>query len=340
MRVALLHGPGDVRLERRVRPTPGPGEVLLDVEVALTGGTVLKTVRRGGHARLGRPPLALGHEGVGRIAALGAGVTGFTLGERVVPGPSGPCGRCTACARGREELCDALVWFSGLFADAALLPAAIVARSLHRVPPGLSSERAALADNVACVLKGHEVTPGRSGERTLVIGSGPLGLLWTRVLSNAGARVVQVGRQAEAARRGLAFGAEQAWSAAELESHGPDARADLVIEAVGTPASWHLALQSVAPGGRVSFFGGAPEGTTLGIDAHRLHYEELLLTASFHHAPRHMAAALTWLETGLVSGTDDLGERLLGERVELERLPRWIQSAIEGPTPKKARVEP
>ena len=92
MRVAVLHGPGDLRIEERPRPAPGPGEVLIDVEVALTGGTALKIFRRGSHARFGPPPLLLGHEGVGRIAALGSDVTGWRVGERVLPGDSAACG--------------------------------------------------------------------------------------------------------------------------------------------------------------------------------------------------------------------------------------------------------
>jgi len=332
VRAVVLHGPGDVRLEQLTLPVPAAGEVLLEMEVALTGGTVLKTVRRGGHARLGAPPLHLGHEGVGRIAACGAGVTGWRVGERVLPGPSGPCGACRSCRLGREALCAEAVWSGGLFADALLLPARIVAANLHRVPAGLSPERAALADNLACVLRGHERTPGRRNERALVIGTGPLGLLWAQVLSQAGAQVTLAGRRLAAAEAGLAFGAAQAAVVAEL---APTAPFDLVIEAVGAPETWTRALGLVARGGRVNFFGGVPPASVLEVDATRLHYEELTLTASFHYAPRHLEAALVAL--GQAGPWDALFEPGV---LPLAELPAWLTKHAVGPTPRKAIVHP
>ncbi len=332
MRAVVLRGPGDVRLEELTLPAPGPGEVLLEMEAALTGGTVLKTVRRGGHARLGPAPLRLGHEGVGLIAALGPGVTGWRVGERVLPGPSGPCGACRTCLAGREALCADAVWSSGLFADAVLLPARVVTANLHRVPAGLSAERAALADNLACVLKGHERTPGHEGERALVIGTGPLGLLWTHVLSRSGAQVTLAGRRLASAQAGLAFGAAQAAILGEL---APAAPFDLVIEAAGTPETWSKALELAARGARVNLFGGVPAGARLSVDATRLHYEELTLTASFHYAPRHVAAALAALV-----GPGPWDALLEPGVVALQELPAWLTKHAAGPAPKKAVVRP
>src|SRR5262245_48349233 len=194
MRVAVLHGPGDLRIETRAVPTPGPGEALLAMTSALTGGTVQKTFARGGHPVLGRAPLPLGHDGVGRIAALGRGVTDCRVGDVVLPGTSAPCGACAPCGRGRTELCADLRWLSGFFADHLLVPQRHVAKSLHRVPAGLAPEVAALADNVACVLKGHAETPGRAGEHALVIGAGPLGRLWAWQLAQSAAHVTVTSR--------------------------------------------------------------------------------------------------------------------------------------------------
>lgn len=338
MRALRLHGPLDVRLERVEVGPPRRGEVALEVLVALTGGTVLKTVRRGGHPRLGAPPLALGHEGVGRVLQVGEGVRGVEVGDVVLPASSGPCGRCAACRRGREALCTDMTWFSGLFADRVVLPAALVASNLHRVPPGLAPERAALADNVACVLRGLEITPARAGERALVIGSGPLGLLWTQLLADAGAEVTLVGRRAEAAEEGRAFGARAARVWDDLR---PLPQFDLVVEAVGLPETWERALRVAEPGGRINFFGGAPRRTTLDVDATRLHYDELTLAGSFHYGPRHLAAALQWLaRSGGDPARGTLLDRLLGERLLLDALPGWLTTHASGPTPRKAVVVP
>lgn len=316
-RRVVLRGPGDVRLEPVSLPPPGPGEVLLAPEAALTGGTVLKTVRRGGHARLGTPPLALGHEGVARIVALGEGVRGWQVGERVLPGPSAPCEACEACLRARPSLCTGARWWSGLFAERVLLPAPIVARSLHRVPSGLAPEVAALADNVASVLHGVERTPGRAGERALVLGSGPLGLLWTAFLAGAGSTVTVASRRGAQAPLALRLGATRALP---LERVAAGERFDLVVEATGATEAWQEALARAAPGARVNLFGGLPAGSRLDVDATRLHYEELLLTASFHYAPAHLQQALAWLATPAAAPCQDL----LGPPLALEDLPSWL----------------
>lgn len=333
VRRVVLHGAHDVRLETGPAPVPGPGEVLLAPEVALTGGTVLKAVRRGGHARLGAPPMVLGHEGVGRIVALGAGVTGWQVGERVLPGPSAPCGACAACLRGRTMLCHEACWWSGLYADLALLPAPIVTRSLHRVPAALASEVAALADNVASVLHGLERTPPRAGERVLVLGSGPLGLLWTAFLARAGCEVTLASRRGAQAPLGVGMGATRVLA---VERLAPTERFDLVVEAAGTPEAWQEALARTAPGARVNLFGGVPAGSALAVDATRLHYEELLVTAAFHYAPAQLDEALAWLAPGGAGAS--LAPRLLGEALALEALPAWLAAAAAAPAPAKAVV--
>jgi L-iditol 2-dehydrogenase len=337
-RVLRLHGPREVRLERVDPAAPAVGEVLLELEVALTGGTVLKTVNRGGHPRLGDPPLALGHEGVGRVLAVGPGVTSPRVGERVLPAPSAPCGTCRPCLRGREPLCTEMRWFSGLFADRVVLPRRHVAANLHSVPAGLAPERAALADNVACVLHGLEATPARSGDRALVIGTGPLGLLWTRFLADAGAEVTLVGRRAEAAAAGSRFGAARACAWDDLR---PLPEHDLVVEAVGSAETWQRALLLAAPGGSVNLFGGAPRRTLLEVDATRLHYDELVVAASFHYAPRHVTAALHWLAGAAQQpARSALLDTLLGDRLPLTDLPAWLLGHLSGPTPRKAAVVP
>ncbi|WP_239651570.1 alcohol dehydrogenase catalytic domain-containing protein [Neosynechococcus sphagnicola] len=91
MLAALLYGSEDLRLETVPDPTPAPGEVVIQVTTATTCGTDLKVWRRGGHAKMLKPPTLFGHEAVGRIVALGAGVTDWRVGDRVVANNSAPC---------------------------------------------------------------------------------------------------------------------------------------------------------------------------------------------------------------------------------------------------------
>src|SRR5262249_49088176 len=108
-------------------PEPGPGELIVRVEVALTCGTDLKTYRRGHH--LFPCPTAIGHEFTGHVARAGAGVTAFREGDAVCAVPSAPCGACPSCRRGLENLCDGIhgknmAW--GAFAELIRVPAHVV----------------------------------------------------------------------------------------------------------------------------------------------------------------------------------------------------------------------
>ncbi len=334
MRAAILHGPRDLRIETVPRPAPGPGEVRLRVEAALTGGTCTKMWRRGYHATMGRPPLPFGHEGAGVIDAVGEGVERFAPGDRVVPANSGPCGACRMCSRGLTAQCEAMVWLTGFFAEYLLVPARIVAQNLHPVPAGLALQDAALTETLATVVKGSDRTPARRGERAVVLGTGPLGLLWVRVLAAAGAHVTAVGRRPERDALARSLGAADV-TTAEAFDPARDGRADLVIEAAGTPEAWAMALRAVAAGGRVNLFGGLRGDASVALDPHRLHYEELLVTASFHHTPFHFADALRLLGEGFV----DAGV-FVQETVALEDLPAFFERAAAGAGPLKAAVRP
>lgn len=333
MRAAVLHGPRDLRIEDVPLPEPGPGEIRVRVEAALTGGTCTKMWRRGYHATMGRPPLPFGHEGAGRVDAVGEGVTRVAVGDAVVPANSGPCGACRQCARGLTAQCEAMVWLTGFFAEQLLVPARIVEQNLHLVPAGLDVRTAALAETLATVVKGNDRTPARHGERAVVLGTGPLGLLWVRVLAASGVHVTAVGRRPDREATARALGAA---AVAHADAFDADAaRADLVIEAAGRPEAWATALRAVAPGGRVNLFGGLRDDASVALDPHRLHYEELLVTASFHHTPFHFADALRLLGEGFLE--PDL---FVEETVALEALPAFFERVDAGAGPLKAVVVP
>ena len=291
MRALLYHGPGDLRVEEVPRPEPGPGDVLVQVEVALTDGTDAKAFRRGHPLLLETTPSPFGHEFCGVDVASG---------RRVVAANSAPCGECAPCRRGEETLCENLRPFlNGAYAEYLLVPARIAARNLLPVPPGLAPEVAALTEPLACCLHGVERAEVEPGRTVAVLGPGPIGLMLGAAARDAGAHVVAVGGRAE--RRELApeFGA----------APGDGRGADVVIEAVGTSEAWRDALDLVRPGGTVVFFGGRE----VAVDTFRLHYEELTLRGAFHHTPRHVRAALAFLASGAHPW-----ERLVTHRVGLE----------------------
>jgi L-iditol 2-dehydrogenase len=291
VRALVYHGPGDLRLEEVPRPEPGPGDVLVQVEVALTDGTDAKAFKRGHPLLLEATPSPFGHEFCGVDVATG---------RRVVAANSAPCGECAPCRRGEETLCENLRPFlNGAYAEYLLVPARIAARNLLPVPPRLAPEVAAMTEPLACCLHGVERAELEPGRTVAVLGPGPIGLMLCAAAKDAGAHVVAVGGRAERRELAREFGAEP----------GDGRGADVVIEAVGTAEAWRDALELVRPGGTVVFFGGRE----VAVDTFRLHYEELTLRGAFHHTPRHVRAALAFLASGAHPW-----ERLVTHRVGLE----------------------
>ena len=295
MRALRFHGPGDVRVEIVPDPVPGPGEVLLQIEVALTDGTDLKAFRRGHPVLLGDTPAPFGHELCGIDVATG---------KRVVAANSAPCGACDPCLRGEESLCRHLFpLLNGAYAELLVVPERIARVNLLPVPSGLASEVAAMTEPLACCLRGVDVAGIAEGDTVAIVGAGPIGLMLCACVRDAGGVPVVVGGRPE--RRALA----PAFGAVAADAEG----ADVVIEAAGTVEAWHHALALVRPGGTVLAFGGLPRDARVEVDPYRIHYEEVRLIGAFHHTPRHVRAALVFLATGAYPF-----ERLITDRVGLE----------------------
>ena len=183
MRALIFHGPGDVRLEEVPRPEPGPGDVLVQVEVALTDGTDAKAFHRGHPVLLGQPPSPFGHEFCGVDVATG---------RRVVAANSAPCGECAPCRRGQETLCESLFpLLNGAYAEFLLVPERIARVNLLPVPPTLAPEVAALVEPLACCLHGVERAgrPSRA-TRSRCSAPGPIGLMLCACVADAGGRPV------------------------------------------------------------------------------------------------------------------------------------------------------
>ena len=301
MRALLYYGPGDLRLEEVPRPEPGPGDVLVQIEVALTDGTDAKTFRRGHPLLLDEVPSLFGHEFCGVDVATG---------RRVVAANSAPCTECAPCRRGEETLCENLPPFlNGAYAEFLVVPERIARVNLLPVPDGVASAVVALVEPLACCLHGVERAGVHDGDTVAILGAGPIGLMLCACVADAGGTPVVVGGRAE--RRELVpfFGGR----------HGDGRGADVAIEAAGTDDAWRDAVALVRPGGTAVLFGGREPGTTLELDTYRLHYEELTLRGAFHHTPATVRAALAFLASGAYPW-----ERLITHRVRLEELPALL----------------
>src|SRR5216684_3681731 len=207
MLAAMFYGPLDVRLEQRPIPQPGQGEVLLQVAVATTCGTDVKTYRRGHPLLFHQTPAGFGHEVAGLVADVGSGVTQCQVGDAVVVANSAPCQSCFYCRRGRLSLCENLQFLNGAYAEYLLVPERIVRQNLYQLPPGTSFAAAALTEPLACALHGVDASDIRAGDTVVILGSGPLGLLLLAAATLRGARTVVTGHDAERLALARHFGA-------------------------------------------------------------------------------------------------------------------------------------
>lgn len=338
MNAAVLHGREDLRLERVPVPEAGDGELVLRVGAALTCGTDLKIYRRGYHAAMLQPPCLFGHEIAGTIISVGANGGRFAAGERVVALNSAPCDVCYFCRHGQPNLCSDLLFNNGAYAEYLRVPARIVAKNTLRLPDELAFEHAALTEPLACVVNGMEQTSARAGDTVVVVGAGPIGLMFVRVAQVLGCRVLAVVKREDQVASARRFGAD------EVVRIGPEVDtvaavramteegvgADAVVECVATAESWQEAVAMVRKGGVVNLFGGPPSGTRVSFDTNRLHYGDITLKASFHHTPATCRRAFELICSGVVRAED-----FITARAGLDELPQVFERMLvrsAGPT--------
>jgi L-iditol 2-dehydrogenase len=329
MTAAVLYGREDLKIEKVGIPAVGDDEVLVRVKVALTDGTDLKVWKQGYHARMIQPPAVFGHELSGVVESLGRAVNGgMRVGMRVVPSNSAPCGTCLFCRKDRENLCEDLLFNNGAYAQYIRIPSRIVRQNMLEIPDHVSFLDAALVEPLACVLRGIVETGIQPGDTTVVIGCGPIGLMFVRMLSIEGVRVIALAKRPSQIRAAERHGAIAAYDVSKIADPVRYVRnhterglgADSVIEAVGSPLTWEWAMQMVRRGGTVNLFGGCPRDSHVEFDPAVLHYSEITIKSTFHHTPRFIRAALDAVARGAIRASDFV----TGE-VPLRELPRVFE---------------
>lgn len=261
-------------------------EVLVRVRACGICGTDIKMLR--GEYEGTNPPVILGHEFAGEVVAVGRDVSNVGVGDRVAVDPNLTCGECFYCRNSQENLCTSMST-SGMNKNGGMAEYCILdARTVHRLPASLSFEKAAFAEPLACVLNGVRRAGVSPGETVAVVGLGPIGILFARVLERTGAaRVVgfevNEHRVSMARRLGVSTVLDpsaDSWQQ-ELRSLTGGRGVDVAIDAAAVPAASRTAIDSVRRGGRVVVFGIPPHGATLEIDTERLVKSELEVKGSF-----------------------------------------------------------
>ena len=269
MRATVFHAPGDIRVERVPRPVAGPGEAVIRVTLTTICGTDVHIVK--GEYPV-RPGLVIGHEPVGVIAELGAGVTGYEIGQRVLVGAITPCGQCRACLSGNRSQCghgdgfEALGgWRFGNTIDGAqaeylLVPSAQA--NLTPIPDDVTDEQCVLLADIASTgFSGAESGGVRIGDSVVVFAQGPIGLCATAGAKLMGASLI-IGVDSDPVRLAMAkrMGADVALDFTKVDVIEEVRRltgggADVAIEALGTQGTFENALRCLRPGGTLSSLG-------------------------------------------------------------------------------------
>jgi L-iditol 2-dehydrogenase len=287
--------------------------VLLEVDACAVCGTDVRIVTHG-HAKV-QAPQVLGHEVVGRVAEADA--AGLEPGLRVTVAPAIGCGECRWCREGRPNRCADLrtigYYYPGAFARWLPVPAEAVRQgSLCVVPDELPDPVACLVEPLACCLNGQELVDVGEGDRVVVVGAGPIGVLHARLASARGAAQVMVVEQrperCEQARAlGLAEVLQASSETAErLAAMTGGEGADVVIAAAPSAAVQAECLAWLGRGGRASFFAGLPpQQPPVPIDTNRIHYQELFVAGAHGSTPQHNRDAMALLAAGQVA-VDDL----------------------------------
>lgn len=298
MRVAMYYNNRDVRLEELPCPVIGPGELLVKIHASgICGSDVMEWYR------VGKAPLVLGHEIAGEVAAVGVGVRGFALGDRVVATHHVPCQACHACLSGHETVCDLLLsgthFDPGGFCEYVRLAPVNVERGTWKLPDGLSYDAATFVEPLACVLRGQRLVGLGPGMSVLVLGCGISGLLHVHLAAMSGAGFVAAsdlsGYRLAAARR---FGASATYRAdedipARFRADNQGRGADLVIVCANARAAFAQAFASVARGGVILFFAPTGAGETLPISVNEQFWRrDLTVTTTYAGGPADCAAAL------------------------------------------------
>lgn len=333
MRASVLLGVGHVELQERPVPAPPPGEVLVQVaSVGVCGSDVhyYREMRIGDYVV--EPPLVLGHELSGRVVAVGEGVDPSRIGERVAVEPQRPCHTCSQCLAGRYNLCPHMRFYAtppvdGAFVEYVTAPSIFA----HHLPDDLSDDAGALLEPLSVGIAALRKAGTVPGDRVLIAGAGPIGIIAAQTARAFGAREVLVSDPVGPRReRALRYGATSTIDPTVDDVAGLRLGVDAFIDASGAGPAVVSGIGALRPGGTAVIVGlGASE---LLLPVATIQDRELTLTGIFRYTDTWPLAAHL-VSTGqvdldsLVTGRYPLEQ--VGEALDSDRDPGTLKVVVE-----------
>ncbi len=325
MRVAQYYSNTDVRVESMPTPEIGPGEILMKVEASgICGSDVMQWYR------IHKVPLVLGHEVSGIVDALGKGVKGFKVGDRIVATHHVPCYQCEYCLNGHESVCETLrttKFYPGGFSEYIRLPKINVECGTFRLPSKVSFDDATFVEPLGCVLRGQRLAQGVKGKRVLIIGSGIAGILHVKAAKFFKAKSI-IATDIDAFRLEMArkCGAHLTVNAREdvpskVKDFFKGRLANLVILCAGNQSAILQGLQSVERGGTVLIFTAAPQDAVFPLSINDMFWRtELTVLSSYAASRRDLKEALA-----LIAQKKIIVKDMITHRLPLEETQRGFQ---------------
>jgi L-iditol 2-dehydrogenase len=343
MRAAVYQGNSVVSVQDIPTPPIGPGELLIRVESCGICHTDLKKVQY----NLLSAPRIYGHETAGVVAAVGQGVTEYIPGDRVIVFHHVPCGECFYCLRRLYAQCPVYKKVGvtagfepagGGFSQYARAMSWIVRRGVERIPPGVSFDRACFVEPVNTCLKAVEMADPKQDELALVLGQGPIGLLFTMILKHRG--VTCHATDAMESRRRLAesFGAGTAYDPRGLDLGKEAAKltagrgADVVFVCASAPGIVEEAVRAARPGGRILMFAQTSHQERIEISGADICVGERTLFGSYSADIDLQAESAR-----LVFAGDLPVEALISHRISLDEIPQGMELALH-PDSKSLKI--
>ncbi|HEY3021066.1 MAG TPA: NAD(P)-dependent alcohol dehydrogenase [Solirubrobacteraceae bacterium] len=291
-RAAVLHAPGDLRVESRAVPEPGPREVLVEISAVGVCGSDIHYYE---HGRIGsfvvREPMVLGHESAGRVVALGPGASKHQVGDRVALEPGVPCGRCRECRAGRYNLCRDVRFFATPPIDGAFANYVTIHEDFaFALPDTVSDQAGALMEPLSVGVWACQKAGIGPGDRVLVTGAGPIGLLALQAARAFGATELTI-TDVNPQRLALAerTGATRVLKVDEAPLEAAGLEVDALIECSGRPEALHAGIAALRPAGKAVVVGMGPEEDST-VPLSLIQNRELWLTGTFRYANTYPTA--------------------------------------------------